>query len=162
MTCLDGGAKSVLQKLGQDVFEVIGHVGERCGWLIFDQNGGPYAVFQLADLTHGCFAVADYVCWAEGCVYHAYVTAVAARGWRVCDAVGLVNAGRRGMRLAGEVEGNMLFGDQACTDSCAKMFVEESGHFSAGYVFPAFEKPSGEYRDGVGVGLDQVGHDLRE
>lgn len=42
---LDRGSEGVFEELGQDVFEVGGHVGEARVGLAVDDNAGPDAVF---------------------------------------------------------------------------------------------------------------------
>ena len=66
------------------------------------------------------------------------------------------------MRLAGEVEGDVLFCDQPGADAGAEMLVEKFGHVERGDVFSGFEKAAGEDGDGVGMGLHEVGHDFCE
>ena len=140
-----------------------GHVGDLGGGLAGDTHAGADAVFQLADVADGRFAVADYGCGAEGRVDDADV---GGGWWVVCGLRGCLRGawrvrgggGRSGVRLAGEVEGDVLFCDEAGADAGAEVLVEELGDFEGGDVFSGFEEAAGQDRDGVGVGLDQVGH----
>lgn len=66
------------------------------------------------------------------------------------------------MRLGGEVQSDVLLGNQAGAYSRAQVFVEELCHLVWADVFPRFEEATCEDGNGVGVRLDQIGHDTCE
>ena len=66
LAVFDRGSEGVLEEFGEDVFEVGGHVGEARVGLAVDDDGGPDAVLELADLRDEGFALADDVSGAEG------------------------------------------------------------------------------------------------
>ena len=79
LAAFDGGSEGVFEELGEDVFEVGGHVGEaRVGLTVYD-DGGADAVFQLANLRDEGFALADGFGGAERRVDDAD----GGRGWAV-------------------------------------------------------------------------------
>lgn len=106
----DGGSEGVFEELGEDVFEVGGHVGEARVGLAVDDDAGPDAVFQLADLRDEGFALADRFGGAEGGVYYA-------DGGRCGVGLGLgvvvvvVVVFAVAVRLGGEMESDVLLGD---------------------------------------------------
>lgn len=104
LAAFDRGSERVLEELREDVLEMGGHVGESGVRLAVDDDGGPDAVFQLADFRDEGFALADYVGGAKGGVDHAD------GGGRVVLGV-LVVAVAVGLR--GEVQSDVLLGDQS-------------------------------------------------
>lgn len=142
VAAFDGGSEGVLEQLSEDVFEVGWYMRDCRVWLAVDDEGGPHAVFQFADLRDEGLAVPDDFGGADGRVDDAD----GGRGTflLVFVVVVVVVVG-----LAGEVEGDVLLGDQAGPDAGAEMLVEESGHLGGADVFSAFEKAAGEDRDGV-------------
>jgi hypothetical protein len=70
--------------------------------------------------------------------------------------------GRVKVRLAAEVQGDVLLGDEAGADTGAQVLVEEAGDVGGVDVAAALEEALGEDGDGVGVGGDKLGEDLGE
>ena len=56
----------------------------------------------------------------------------------------------------------MLLRDQAGANAGAEMLVQEACHRLRRDVFPTLEEATGEDGDGVGVSLNEVGHDFCE
>ena len=114
LAAFDRGAEGVLEELRDDVLEMGGDVGEPGVGLAVDDDGGPDAVFELADLRDEGFAVADYVRRAEGGVDDADGGRGAVLGvWVGAAAVG----------LGGEVQGDVLLGDQSRSDPGPQVLV---------------------------------------
>ena len=70
-TIFDGGSEGIFKELGEDIFEVCGHVGEARVGLAIDDDGGADAVFELASLRDEGFALADCFGGTEGGVDYA-------------------------------------------------------------------------------------------
>ena len=149
----DRGAEGVFEELGEDVFEVGGHVGEAGVGLAVDGDGGADAVFELADLRDEGLAVPDYFGGPERCVYHAD----GGRGPLL--GVGVVAVA---VRLRGQVQRDVLFGDQPRPDPGPQVLVQKPRHVPRTDVFPTLEEPPRQDRYGVRVRLHEVGHDLCE
>lgn len=166
VAALDGGAEGVLQQLRQDVLDVGGDVGEGGVGGAGDGQGRPHAVFELAELGDEGLAVADDRRGPEAGVDDADVGGGRGRGLGGMAARGggprRGRRGRRRARLRGEVQRDVLFGDEAGADAGAEMVVEEAGDGVGGDVFATLEEAAGEGGDGVGVGLDEVGHGVGE
>lgn len=167
VAALDGGAEGVLQQLGQDVLDVGGDVGEGGVGGAGDGQGRPHAVFELAELGDEGLAVANDGRGPEAGVDDADVGGGRGRGLGGMAARGRGRRrGRRGRRcrarLRGEVQGDVLFGDEAGADAGTEVVVEEAGDGVGGDVSAALEEAAGEGGDGVGVGLDEVGHGVGE
>jgi hypothetical protein len=81
---------------------------------------------------------------------------------------GRVLGARRGaggwvkVRLAAEVQSNVLLGNEARADASAQMLVEEARDFSGGDVAAALEKALGEDGYRVRVGGDELGERVCE
>ena len=56
----------------------------------------------------------------------------------------------------------MLLCDETRPNPCPKVFIQEARHFSWADVFPGFQETPGKYGYCIGMGLNQVRHDLRE
>lgn len=104
----DCGSEGVLEELGKDVLEMCGYVGEAGVGLAVDGDGGPDAVFQLADFRDEGFALADCFGGAERGVDYAD------GGGRAVLGVGVVVV--VAVRLRGEVESDVLLGNQPRPD----------------------------------------------
>lgn len=133
---LDGGAEGVLEHLGDDVLEMHGDGGEGGVGLAVDDDRGSGAVAELADVGDEAGAAVDYGGGLEGGVDDA-------------DEGGVLGAGGRAglrveVRLAAEVEGDVLLRDEAGADAGAQVLVEEGGDLGRGDVPPAFEEPASE------------------
>lgn len=61
------------------------------------------------------------------------------------------------MRLAGVVQGDVLFRNEARADAHAQVLVEEARDVWGGDVAPALEEAAGQDGNGVGVGGDELG-----
>ncbi len=120
-------------------------------------NRRPHAILQLADLANHGLAIADDVCGFEARVYDADVGALFhLKVMLGCGGVeGIV-------RLAADVQRDVLLSYQTRADAGAEVLVQKSGDFERGDVFAGFEEAAGEDGDGVVVGLDEVGHNGRE
>jgi hypothetical protein len=62
----------------------------------------------------------------------------------------------------GRCEAEMRKADQTGADSCTEVFVKEFCDLVRADVLPRLEKASGKDGYGVGVGLNQIGHDTCE
>ena len=139
-------AEGVLEQLRDDVLEVHGDEGEGGVGGAVDDPLGTDAVVELADIGYEAAAAVDGGGGAEGRVDDADVAGVFGAGGR---AGARVEVGGRA-----EVEGYVLFSDEAGADAGAQVLIEEAGYLGGGDVFAAFEEAAGEDGDGVGVGLD--------
>ena len=66
------------------------------------------------------------------------------------------------MRLRGEMQSDVLLGDQASADACTQVLIEEAGHVRRSDVAAAFEEAASKNWDCVGVCLDEVRHQVGE
>ena len=125
------------------------------------RHAWPHAVFQFADLADCCLALADDVCWSQGCVDYADVCGGGRGGAWGTGQGGRRRCGRT-VRLAGQVQRDMLFRYQACSDAGTQVFVQKPSHLRPGNVLAAFEESLGQDGDGVRMRLHQVRHHLGE
>lgn len=151
---LDGGAEGVLEHLGDYVLEVHGDRGKGGVWFAINHHRRSSAVTKLADVSNKASARLDHSSRLQGGVNDANEGRV----------LGTRRGARLGVkvRLAAEVEGNVLFGDEAGADAGAQVLVEEAGDLGRGDVLAALEEPPGEDGDGVGVGGDELGEGVCE
>ena len=119
--------------------------------LAVDNNMRTHAVLELADFTNHVGAVFDNRCGLQLGVDDAD------EAWRVGLLVHHLS-----VRLAGEMQAQMLLGNESRAYSRAQVLVEEAGDVARADVFAGLEKAPCQYADGVCVCLHEISHDLCE
>lgn len=60
------------------------------------------------------------------------------------------------------MKGNVLFSNQTGSNPGPEMLIKKPRYISGADILPTFKKATGKYRNGIGMRLNEVGHDFGE